>query len=239
MKNTIVFKKVSLKIDGKIILRDLSFSVTPEKSLCIIGTGSSGKSSLLKSMLGLVKISSGTIFINGKSISDKNIRDIFKTFGVVFQKDALFDSLTVWENVMFRSLNNYSQEELIKKSYSILKKVGLERNDAFLFPAELSGGMRKRVAIARAISHNPKFLLLDEPTAGLDPIKTNMIFSIIKKLSEDLNITVLAVSSDVKGAINFFDRMAVINKSKIHWCGLAGMFRKKPTKLIEDLLKGF
>ena len=135
MKNTIVFKKVSLKIDGKIILRDLSFSVTPEKSLCIIGAGSSGKSSLLKSMLGLVKISSGKIYINGKSISDKKIKDIFNTFGVVFQKDALFDSLTVWENIMFRSLNNFSEEQLIKKSYSILKKVGLEKNDAFLFPA--------------------------------------------------------------------------------------------------------
>ena len=93
MKNTIVFKKVSVQIDGRIILRDLSFSVTPEKSLCIIGTGSSGKSSLLKSMLGLVKISSGTIYINGKSISDKKIKDIFNTFGVVFQKDALFDKL--------------------------------------------------------------------------------------------------------------------------------------------------
>ena len=195
MQNTIVFKKVSLQIDGKIILKDLSFSVTPKKSLCIIGTGSSGKSSLLKSMLGLVKITSGTISINGKSISDKKIQDIFKTFGVVFQKDALFDSLTVWENIMFRSLNNFSEEQLIKKSYSILKKVGLEKNDAFLFPAELSGGMRKRVAIARAISHNPKFLVLDEPTAGLDPIKTNVIFNIIKKLSKINNTTLIVVTS--------------------------------------------
>ena len=121
MKNTIVFKKVSLNIDGKTILRDLSFSVNSEKSLCIIGTGSSGKSSLLKSMLGLVKISSGTIYINGKSISDKKIKDIFNTFGVVFQKDALFDSLTVWENIMFRSLNNFSQEQLIKNDSGIKK----------------------------------------------------------------------------------------------------------------------
>ena len=237
MKNTIVFKKVSLKIEDKIILRDLSFSVSSEKSLCIIGTGSSGKSSLLKSMLGLVKISSGTIYINGKSISDKKIRSIFNTFGVVFQKDALFDSLTVWENIMFRSLNTLSKEQLIKKSYSILKKVGLERNDAFLVPAELSGGMRKRVAIARAISHNPKFLVLDEPTAGLDPIKTNVIFNIIKKLSKINNTTLIVVTSDMRSVLKYFEEVLVLENSSLHWWGSVSQVKKKPTKHLKMLFE--
>ena len=237
MKNTIVLKKVSLKIDGKFILKNISFSTGPNKPLCIIGTGSSGKSSLLKSILGLVKISSGTIFINGKSIEDKQIREVFDTFGVVFQKDALFDSLTVWENIMFRSLNDFSNHELIRKSYSILKKVGLAKNDAFLFPAELSGGMRKRVAIARAISHKPKFLVLDEPTAGLDPVKTNVIFKIIKKLSIINNTTLIVVTSDMQSVLKYFKEVVVIENSSLHWLGSVAKVKKKPTKHLEKLFE--
>ncbi len=237
MKNTIVLKKVSIKIDGKIILRDISFTVSPRKPLCIIGTGSSGKSSLLKSILGLVEISSGSIFINGKSIEDKSIREVFDTFGVVFQKDALFDSLTVWENIMFRSLNDLSKERLINKCYSILKKVGLARNDAFLFPAELSGGMRKRVAIARAISHKPNFLVFDEPTAGLDPVKTNVIFNIIKRLSMMNNTTLIVVTSDMRGVLKYFKEVVVLENSIVHWHGTVTQVKKKPTKHLRKLFE--
>jgi len=237
MKNTIVLKKVSIKIDGKFILKNISFSSNPGKPLCIIGTGSSGKSSLLKSILGLVKISSGKIFINGQSIEDNNIRKVFDTFGVVFQKDALFDSLTVWENIMFRSLDDLSKQHLIRKSYSILQKVGLARNDAFLFPSELSGGMRKRVAIARAISHKPKFLVLDEPTAGLDPVKTNVIFDIIKKLSNINNTTLIVVTSDMRGVLKYFKEVVVLDNSSLHWQGSVAQVKKKPTKHLKKLFE--
>ena len=237
MKNTIVLKKVSIKIDGKFILKNISFSSNPGKPLCIIGTGSSGKSSLLKSILGLVKISSGSIFINGKSIEDKRIREVFNTFGVVFQKDALFDSLTVWENIMFRSLNDFSKEKLITKCYPILNKVGLARNDAFLFPAELSGGMRKRVAIARAISHKPKFLVFDEPTAGLDPVKTNVIFNIIKKSSNMNDTTLIVVTSDMRGVFKYFEEVVVLDKSSLHWKGSVTHVKKRPTKHLRKLLE--
>tara|TARA_B100000282_G_scaffold6911_1_gene4827 strand:+ start:944 stop:1291 length:348 start_codon:yes stop_codon:yes gene_type:complete len=114
--------------------------------------------------------------------------------------------------------------------------VGLSKRDANLFPSELSGGMKKRVAIARAISHQPNFLLLDEPTAGLDPVKTNMIFDIVKKLNKKLKITILAVSSDVKGAIKYFDEFIVVENTKIHWKGDRASLLKKPTKLIKDLV---
>ena len=214
MKNTIVLKKVSIKIDGKFIIKNISFSSSPGKPLCIIGTGSSGKSSLLKSILGLIKLSSGTIYINGKSIEDKKIKEVFDTFGVVFQKDALFDSLTVWENIMFRSLNNHSKEKLISKSYSILKKVGLAKNDAFLFPAELSGGMRKRVAIARAISHQPNFLLLDEPLAGIDPIALNEIRDLISQL-KDHGLGVLITDHNVRETLDVVDRTYIIHDGAV------------------------
>ena len=158
---------------------------------------------------------------------------------MVFEKDALFDSLSVWENIMFKSLGRFSRQSLIKKTYQLLSNVGLSKKDSLLYPAELSGGMRKRVAIARAISHNPKFLLLDEPTAGLDPVKTNMIFDIIKQLSSEMNITVLAVSSDVKGALNYFEEIIVLEKSKVHWNGRVSEFKKEPTKLIGKLLQSF
>jgi phospholipid/cholesterol/gamma-HCH transport system ATP-binding protein len=236
MHNTIFLENVNVHFEQKQILSKISFDVSPNKSVCLIGKGLSGKSTILKSIAGLVKISRGDIKIGGISVKQKNIVDVYETLGMVFEKDALFDSLKVWENIMFKSLNKKKKSELISNSKSFLKIVGLSDKDAELFPAELSGGMKKRVAIARAISHNPSFLLLDDPTAGLDPVKTNMIFDIVKKLSKKLKITVLAVSSDIKGAMNYFDEFVVIEDSKVHWSGKKNDLVKKPTKLIKDLL---
>jgi|TARA_A100001234_G_scaffold219160_1_gene229441 phospholipid/cholesterol/gamma-HCH transport system ATP-binding protein len=236
MHNTIFLENVNVHFEQKQILSKISFDVSPNKSVCLIGKGLSGKSTILKSIAGLVQISRGDIKIGGISVKEKNIVDVYETLGMVFEKDALFDSLKVWENIMFKSLNKKKKSELISNSKSFLKIVGLSDKDAELFPAELSGGMKKRVAIARAISHNPSFLLLDDPTAGLDPVKTNMIFDIVKKLSKKLKITVLAVSSDIKGAMNYFDEFVVIEDSKVHWSGKKNDLLKKPTKLIKDLL---
>ncbi len=240
MQNTIFLENVSVDLFEKTILSKISFEVKSNVPVCIFGKGSSGKSTLLKTIIGLINITSGKIKINKTSINDKKkIKKILDSFGMVFEKDALFDSLLVWENIMFKSLGKFSNKILLRNSYDLLLKVGLSKKDALLYPAELSGGMRKRVAIARAISHNPKFLLLDEPTAGLDPVKTNMIFDIIKKLSSDMNITVLAVSSDVKGALNYFNEIVVLDKCKVHWKGPVRAFKSKPTKLIGELLQSF
>ena len=235
MKNTIVLKKVSVQIGTKVILKDISFSVKPNKPLSIIGTGSSGKSSLLKSILGLVYIKSGEILIDNISIGDSKIDEIFKKFGVVFQKDALFDSLKVWENIMFRSLGDFNKDELIKKSFRIIRKVGLEKNDAFLYPSELSGGMRKRVAIARAISHNPRFLILDEPTAGLDPVKTNVIFDIIKNLAYREKTTLIVVTSDMRSVLKYFEEVVVLEDAKLNWVGTVREIKSMPTQYIRRL----
>jgi phospholipid/cholesterol/gamma-HCH transport system ATP-binding protein len=236
MHNTIYLNKVNLHFEEKKILNNISFEVKPNVPKCIVGKGLSGKSTLLKSIIGLVRISSGEIKINNISVEDnKKFNAVVNSIGMVFEKDALFDSMKVWENIMFKSLNN-NKSVLIKKSQKLLKKVGLNVNDAFLYPSELSGGMRKRVAIARAISHEPKFLLLDEPTAGLDPVKTNMIFNIILSLSEEFKITMLAVSSDVKSALKYFKEFIVLDEAKIHWQGSRKEFLKKPTLLIKELL---
>ena len=236
MHNTIYLNKVNLHFEEKKILNNISFEVKPNVPKCIVGKGLSGKSTLLKSIIGLVRISSGEIKINNISVEDnKKFNAVVNSIGMVFEKDALFDSMKVWENIMFKSLNN-NKSVLIKKSQKLLKKVGLNVNDAFLYPSELSGGMRKRVAIARAISHEPKFLLLDEPTAGLDPVKTNMIFNIIFSLCEEFKITMLAVSSDVKSALKYFKEFIVLDEAKIHWQGSRKEFIKKPTLLIKELL---
>ena len=236
MYNTIYLNKVNLHFEEKKILHDISFEVKPNIPKCIVGKGLSGKSTILKSIIGLIKISSGEIKVNNISVKDKKeFNEVVNSIGMVFEKDALFDSMTVWENIMFKSLNN-DKTFLVKKSQKLLKKVGLNVKDAFLYPSELSGGMRKRVAIARSISHKPKFLLLDEPTAGLDPIKTNMIFNIISTLCKEFNITMLTVSSDVKSALKHFKEFIVIDDAKIHWQGSRKEFLKKPTLLIKELL---
>ena len=123
----------------------------------MIGKGLSGKSTILKSIVGLVKVSSGDIKIKGVSIKKKIISNIYDSIGMVFEKDALFDSLKVWENVMFKSLSKKKKSDLILESITFLQMVGLSDKDANLFPSELSGGMKKRVAIAVAISHHPSF----------------------------------------------------------------------------------
>ena len=236
MYNTIYLNKVNLHFEEKKILHDISFEVKPNIPKCIVGKGLSGKSTILKSIIGLIKISSGEIKVNNVSVNDKKeFNKVVNLMGMVFEKDALFDSMTVWENIMFKSLNN-DKTFLVKKSQKLLKKVGLNVKDAFLFPSELSGGMRKRVAIERSISHQPRFLLLDEPTAGLDPVKTNMIFNIITALCKEFNITMLTVSSDVKSALKHFKEFIVIDDAKIHWQGSRKEFLKKPTLLIKELL---
>ena len=237
MKNEIVLKNISINFDRLNILSNISFNIKPGVPTCIIGRGSVGKTSLLKAIIGLIKVSKGQVIINENCNNSEINNKLNNNFGVVFQKDALFDSLNVWQNIMFQSLGKKHKKILITRSKTILKNVGLNPSDAFLLPSELSGGMRKRVAIARAISHDPSFLFLDEPTAGLDPIKSNLIFNIISKQAINRGITLLAVTSDMKGALKYFEKIIVIEEKKVHWIGTRNMAMRKPTKLMKKLFE--
>ena len=237
-KNIIKIENLHVSIGEVQILQSISFTVSSNEPVCIVGEGSSGKTTLLKAIAGLVTYQKGNILINNfTSQTNKKEKNFYDDFGIMFQRDALFDSLTVWENVMFRELHNENETKLIKKSYDFLRMVDLTKDVACLFPNELSGGMKKRVAISRAFSDKPNYLILDEPTAGLDPVKTNKIFKIIKELSNNSDVSIFAITSDVKSALKYFDQLLFLKSNKIEWLGKAKEAKKSKNLFLKEILK--
>ncbi|MGL9688761.1 MAG: ABC transporter ATP-binding protein [Wolbachia sp.] len=204
----ISISNLSLSFDDKTILNNISFDIFKGESLVILGGSGSGKSVLTKTIIGLLTPDSGSIKINSKS---KN------KFGVLFQNSALFDYVTVWENISFNYTKRFNINKKEAKQLAIekLSDVGLEKNIADMFPIELSGGMKKRVALARAIAHNPEIIVLDEPTSGLDPIMSDTVNEIIMKLSKDLNPTIITITHDIHSAFKIADKIAVLYEGSI------------------------
>ncbi|WP_264707765.1 ABC transporter ATP-binding protein [Wolbachia endosymbiont (group B) of Agriphila straminella] len=203
---------LSLSFDDRTILNNISFNISKGESLVILGGSGSGKSVLTKIIIGLLKPDSGSIKINSES---KN------KFGVLFQNSALFDYVTVWENISFnyKKRFNISEKEAKQLAIEKLNDVGLEESIADMFPIELSGGMKKRVALARAIVHNPEIIVLDEPTSGLDPIMSDMVNEIIIKLSKDFNPTIITITHDIHSAFKIADKIAVLYEGNIIYHG--------------------
>jgi len=206
------------------VLTGINLEVADGESLVLIGGSASGKTLLLKLILGLEKPDSGSIQIDGieTTTMDRQAQeDLLHRMGMLFQQSALFDSMTIWENVAFQLLqdHNLSQEESRRIALEKIVSVGLKADVADLLPAEISGGMQKRVGFARAIANDPEIVLLDEPTAGLDPIMTNVIGELILKGVRELGATTLSITSDMKGARQVADRIAMIYDGKIIWCG--------------------
>lgn len=240
MENKVKVENVSIKFGNQIVLKNISFNISSKNSICVIGQGSSGKTTLLKCIIGLVKPYKGDIYFDNTHLNKHLINKSefnLKNLGVVFQKDALFDSLSVWENIMFKDLYKKSKKQNYNESLSLLKMVDLDHDVASLYPNELSGGMKKRVAIARAIALNPNFLFLDEPTAGLDPIKSNKIFKIIKDLSKKREMTVFAISSDIKGAVENFSEIIFLANKKIYWKGKSTKLKEATDKPVSNFIK--
>ncbi|WP_265016718.1 ABC transporter ATP-binding protein [Wolbachia endosymbiont (group A) of Andrena dorsata] len=209
MRNPIIsILSLSLSFDDRTVLKDLSFDILKGESLVILGGSGSGKSVLTKTIIGLLAPDSGSVKINSKS---KN------KFGVLFQNSALFDYVTVWENISFnyKKRFNISKKEAKQLAIEKLNDVGLEESIADMFPIELSGGMKKRVALARAIAHNPEIIVLDEPTSGLDPIMSDIVNEIIIKLSKDLNTTIITITHDIHSAFKIADKIAVLHEGEI------------------------
>jgi phospholipid/cholesterol/gamma-HCH transport system ATP-binding protein len=203
MDIAIKVRNLTKVINNRTILKNISFDVYKKEVFTIIGGSGSGKTSITKHIIGLWQPTEGDIEIEGKSIVNLNKDELNKIrmkMGYVFQEGALFDSLRVWENVGFYYLEhtNKPKDEIIKIAIEKLKEVNLDESILYLMPSELSGGMRKRVSLARALATDPEIIIYDEPTSGLDPITSRIIDKLILDLKIRLGITSIVVTHDIK-----------------------------------------
>ena len=224
MDIAIKVKNLTKVINNRTILKNISFDVYKKEIFTIIGGSGSGKTSITKHIIGLWQPTEGDIEIEGKSIVNLDKDELNKIrikMGYIFQEGALFDSLRVWENVGFYYLEhtNKSKDEIIKIAIEKLKEVNLDESILYLMPSELSGGMRKRVSLARALATNPEIIIYDEPTSGLDPITSRIIDKLILDLKIRLGITSIVVTHDMISALSISDRIMVLDKGEQKFIG--------------------
>ncbi|MGB1642658.1 MAG: ABC transporter ATP-binding protein [Paracoccaceae bacterium] len=204
------------------VLRGVDVSVNKGKSLVIIGGSGTGKSVTIKCILGLVKPDQGTIFVDGQDVNSAERDAFLARFGMLFQGGALFDSLTIWQNVAFRLLRGRlkkPQDEARAIAIEKLRRVGLKADVADKFPAELSGGMQKRVGLARAIAAEPEIIFFDEPTTGLDPIMSGVINDLIREIVVEMGATAITITHDMSSVRAIADQVAMLHEGKIRWSG--------------------
>ena len=224
MTPKIELKGVAKRFGSKIVLDGVDLSVEPGESLVIIGGSGSGKSVTLKCILGLITPDKGSIKVDGREVTRLTGRpreDVNRKFGMLFQAAALFDSLTVWENVAFALIQGrgLGRKEAKEIALQKLAKVGLGPEVGERSPSELSGGMQKRVGLARAIAAEPEIIFFDEPTTGLDPIMADVINDLIVATVKDMGVTTLSITHDMASARKIADKIAMIYKGKIIWSG--------------------
>ncbi len=224
------------------VLRGLSLEVKCGESMVVIGGSGTGKSVLIKCVIGLLHHDRGEIYVDGQeisSLSEEGWNQLRKKFGMLFQRDALFDSLSVWENVGFalRRHTKLSDAKIKDMAVEKLKLVGMQ-NVENLMPAELSGGMRKRVSLARAIAMEPAILLYDEPTTGLDPIMANVINDLIVTMREKLEVTSIAITHDMNSAYRIGDRIAMLYKGQIIEVGTPDEFKASRNPIVQQFIRG-
>jgi phospholipid/cholesterol/gamma-HCH transport system ATP-binding protein len=230
----IEIKKLTKHFDDLLIWQDVNLKIEDGDILAIIGRSGCGKSVLLKHINALMKPDSGEVFINGKDIHAIDYvgqRKLRQKFGVLFQGSALFDSINTFENVAFplRYFSDFSEEEIHQKVMRSLEFVNLQES-AYKETSELSGGMRKRVGLARAIILEPEYLMYDEPTSGLDPETASEINDLIITMSEELEITSIVITHDMHSVLKVADKVAFINDQKLSWHGTLEEMRKSEQK---------
>lgn len=224
MNSCISITNLCKSFSGKKVLDGINLTITKGDAIVIIGGSGTGKSVLIKTIAGLIVPDLGSIKINDiemTNISRSNYSNMTQKFGFLFQGGALFDSLPVWENIAFALINNKMTNKIQAKeiAFDKLSKVGLKSDIGILYPSELSGGMKKRVALARAIATDPEILFFDEPTTGLDPIMSNVINDLIIKCSKELKATTITITHDINSIKRIAKRIAMIYRGKIIWDG--------------------
>ena len=227
----------------KQVLKGIDFEVAKGQSLVILGGSGSGKSVCIKVIASLMKQTSGSIKIDGEEISqiEGAARDqLMGKFGFLFQGGALFDSLPIWENIAFRLLNSNKMNKKQAKEIAIekLQSVGLGLKVADLYPSELSGGMQKRAALARAVAAKPEIIFFDEPTTGLDPIMADVINDLIIKNSKELGATTISITHDMHSARRIADKIAMLYEGKIIWFGDVKDIDNSGNPYVDQFIKG-
>jgi phospholipid/cholesterol/gamma-HCH transport system ATP-binding protein len=234
---------VKKRFGSKVVLDGVDLTIEKQSSLVIIGGSGTGKSVTIKSILGILRPDEGTILVDGEDITHIGgaARDrVMKKFGMLFQGAALFDSLAVWENVAFGLIQGRGMARAKARDIAIQKlaTVGLTEDVAFLSPSELSGGMQKRVGLARAIAADPEIIFFDEPTTGLDPIMADIINDLIISTVRDVGATALSITHDMVSARKISDRIAMLYGGKIIWAGPTGEIDHSGNPYVEQFIHG-
>lgn len=236
-------KNLCKSFGPKTVLNDLNLEIHKGESLVIIGGSGTGKSVLIKCIQGLLVPDSGTIEINGENVigmSGPDRERVNNQIGMLFQAAALFDSLPIWENIAFGILSegNISRADARDIAIEKLALVGLDAKLADVSPADLSGGMQKRVGLARAIATNPEIIFFDEPTTGLDPIMADVINNLIVAVNQKVGATALTISHDMQSAKKIGDRIAMLYQGKIIWVGPAEDVENSGNEYVDQFIHG-
>lgn len=227
----------------KEVLKDINLTIKENAITYILGMSGQGKSTILKHIVGLLKPTSGEVLVDGVNVAKADIKTLYeirKKIGFTFQAGALFDSMNIFDNISFplKEHTKLSNIEIEKRVYEVIEMVGLERRVANLFPHELSGGMRKRAATARAIILKPKYILYDEPTSGLDPIISDKISRMIEHLTKEHNMTSVVISHDLKETFKTADYVALLYKGEIIEYATVKEFQNSTNPIVRAFIEG-
>lgn len=234
-------ENLSKRFEDRQVLFDVSLEIHEGETMAIIGRSGSGKSVLMKHIIGLMQPDEGRVLVDGTDINAipyKELRKVRQQFGVLFQGGALFDSMSAFDNVAFplRTFSTLSNDEIRRRAQHCLELVQLP-DVGHKRPSELSGGMQKRVALARAISLEPRYIIYDEPTSGLDPETSNRIDDLIKLLADELNATSIVVTHDMHSVLSISDRAAFIHQGRLHWVGTIDEMHDSDDEVLLDFVK--
>jgi phospholipid/cholesterol/gamma-HCH transport system ATP-binding protein len=243
MTPKIELRGVKKRFGPKVVLDGIDLVIEPGSSLVVIGGSGTGKSVMIKSVLGIIRPDEGAILVDGEDVTHINgaTRDrVMRKFGMLFQGAALFDSLPVWENVAFGLIQGRGMARKVARDIAIQKlaKVGLTEDVAFLSPSELSGGMQKRVGLARAIAADPEIIFFDEPTTGLDPIMADVINDLIVSTVKDVGATTLSITHDMASARKISDHIAMLYGGRIIWTGPTAQIDQSGNPYVDQFIHG-